>query len=110
MSELIFSRAALVTLCYFGLATVVARLMTVSASRSIFFALLNIAAVWLIFFSGTQSGAGSMLLYILFLSVFWILLRIAQTLSRHLFLLGFVPPIGWQTGSAHAAPTASHNE
>ena len=36
-----------------------------------------------------------MLLYILFLSVFWVLLRIAQTRSRHLFLLGFVPPIAW---------------
>ena len=95
MSELIFSRAALVTLCYFGLATLVARLMRVGAGRSILFALLNIVAVWLIFFTGTQSGARSMLLYILFLSVFWMLLRIAQTRSRHLFLLGFVPPIAW---------------
>ena len=95
MSELIFSRAALVTLCYFGLATLVGRLMQVGAGRSILFALLNIVAVWLIFFTGTQSGAWSMLLYILFLSVFWILLRIAQTRSRHLFLLGFVPPIAW---------------
>lgn len=60
MSELIFSRAAIVTLCYFGLATLVARLMQVGAGRSIFFALLNIVAVWLIFFTGTQSGAWSM--------------------------------------------------
>ena len=95
MSDLLFSRTALVALCYFGLAISVARLMQVGASRSIVFALLNIAAVWLIFFTGTQSGAWSMLLYILFLSVFWILLRIAQTRSRHLFLLGFVPPIAW---------------
>ena len=95
MSDLIFSRAALVALCYSGLAISVARLMQVGANRSIVFALLNITAVWLIFFTGTQSGAWSMLLYILFLSVFWILLRIAQTRSRHLFLLGFVPPIVW---------------
>jgi D-alanyl-lipoteichoic acid acyltransferase DltB (MBOAT superfamily) len=36
-----------------------------------------------------------MALYVLFLSVFWVLLHIAQTRSRHLFLLGFVPPIAW---------------
>ena len=95
MSDLIFSTASLVALCYFGIATAVARFMPVSAIRSAVFAIINIAAVWLIFFTGTQSGAFSMLLYILFLSVFWILLRIAQTRSRHLFLLGFVPPIAW---------------
>jgi hypothetical protein len=39
--------------------------------------------------------SGNQQLYILFLSVFWILLRIAQTRSRDLFLLGFVPPIAW---------------
>ena len=83
---------------YFILAlpTAVARLMPVGAilaapsSR-----LINVAAVWLIFFTGTQSGAFSMSRYILFLSVFWVLLRFAQTRSRHLFLLGFVPPIAW---------------
>ena len=95
MSDLLLSTTALVALCYFGIATAVARLMPVSAIRSAVFAVINIAAVWLIFFTGTQSGAISMLLYILFLSVFWILLRIAQTRSRHLFLLGFVPPIAW---------------
>jgi D-alanyl-lipoteichoic acid acyltransferase DltB (MBOAT superfamily) len=95
MSDLIFSTAALVALCYFGLATATARLMPVGTSRSVVFALINIAAVWLIFFLGTQSGTLSILLYILFLSVFWMLLRIAQTRSRHLFLLGFVPPIAW---------------
>jgi D-alanyl-lipoteichoic acid acyltransferase DltB (MBOAT superfamily) len=95
MSGLIFSTSALVALCYLALATIVARLMSVGATRSIIFAIINIAAVWLIFFAGTQSGGLDMLLYMLFLSVFWILLRIAQTRSRHLFLLGFVPPIAW---------------
>jgi len=95
MSDIVFSRTALVALCYFGLATAVARLMQVGARRSVLFALINITAVWLIFFTWTQSGARSMLLYVLFLSVFWVLLRVAQTRSRHLFLLGFVPPIAW---------------
>jgi D-alanyl-lipoteichoic acid acyltransferase DltB (MBOAT superfamily) len=95
MSDLIFSTAALVALCYFVLAIAAARLMPVGASRSVVFALINITAVWLIFFTGTQSGALSMALYVVFLSVFWILLRMAQTRSRHLFLLGFVPPIAW---------------
>ena len=90
VSDIFFSRTALVALCYFGLATAVARLMQVGARRSILFALLNITAVWLIFFTGTQSGARSILLYVIFLSVFWVLLRVAQTKSRHLFLLGFV--------------------
>ena len=95
MSDLIFSTTALVGLCYFGIATAVARLMPVGATRSVIFAFINIAAVWLIFFTGTQSGARSMLLYVIFLSVFWVLLRVAQKRSRHLFLLGFVPPIAW---------------
>jgi D-alanyl-lipoteichoic acid acyltransferase DltB (MBOAT superfamily) len=95
MSDLIFSTTSLVALCYFGIATGVARLMPVGVTRSAVFAVINVAAVWLIFFTGTQSGAFSMVLYILFLSVFWVLLRIAQTRSRHLFLLGFVPPIAW---------------
>jgi D-alanyl-lipoteichoic acid acyltransferase DltB (MBOAT superfamily) len=95
MSALLFSTTALVALFYFGIATAVARLMPVGATRSAVFAIINVAAVWLIFLTGTQSGAFSMLLYILFLSVFWVLLRIAQTRSRHLFLLGFVPPIAW---------------
>lgn len=95
MSDLIFSTTALVALCYFGIAIAVARLMPVGATRSAVFAFINIAAVWLIFFTGTQSGARSMVLYIIFLSIFWGLLRVAQTRSRHLFLLGFVPPIAW---------------
>ena len=95
MSDLIFSTTALVALCYFAIAIAVARLMPVGATRSVVFAFINIAAVWLIFFTGTKSGAWSMVLYILFLSVFWVLLRVAQTRSRHLFLLGFVPPIAW---------------
>ncbi|MFZ3328968.1 MAG: hypothetical protein WA231_25215, partial [Methylocella sp.] len=94
MSDLFFSTTALVALCYFGIATAVARLMPIGAARSVVFALINIAAVWMIFFTG-QSGAISMVLYILFLSVFWVLLGVAQTRSRHLFLLGFVPPIAW---------------
>ena len=95
MSDLIFSTTALIALCYFGIATAVARLMPVVATRSAVFALINTVAVWLIFFTGTQSGAWSMLLYIIFLSIFWILLQVAQKTSRHLFLLGFVPPIAW---------------
>ncbi|MGB8324048.1 MAG: MBOAT family O-acyltransferase, partial [Candidatus Acidiferrum sp.] len=94
MSDLFFSTTALVALFYFGIATAVARLMPIGAPRSVVFALINIVTVWMIFFTG-QSGAISMVLYILFLSVFWVLLRVAQTRSRHLFLLGFVPPIAW---------------
>lgn len=95
MSDLILSTATLVALGYFVLAMGVSRLMPVGTTRSIVFALINIIAVWLIFFPRTQSGAQSIALYVLFLSVFWILLHIAQTRSRHLFLLGFVPPIAW---------------
>src|ERR1700761_2434218 len=95
MSDLIFSTTALIALCYFGIATAVARLMPVGVTRSGVFALINIIAVWLIFFTGTQSGAWSISLYVIFLSIFWALLQIAQKTSRHLFLLGFVPPIAW---------------
>lgn len=93
MSDLLFSEAALVALCYFVLALLVSRLMQIGVTRSVVFALVNVAAVWLIFFGRTQSGAASVLLYASIVVIFWILLRISQTTSRHLFLLGFVPPI-----------------
>jgi D-alanyl-lipoteichoic acid acyltransferase DltB (MBOAT superfamily) len=93
MADLLFSEAALVALCYFVVATSVSRLMEVGATRSIVFAILNIAAVWLIFFGRTQSGVWAMSAYTLILLIFWIMLRISQKTSRYVFLLGFVPPI-----------------
>src|SRR3981189_2717400 len=91
MADLLFSEAALVALCYFVAATSVSRLMEVGATRSIVFAILNIAAVWLIFFGRTQSGVWAMSMYTLILLIFWIMLRISQKTSRYVFLLGFVP-------------------
>ncbi|HUN96548.1 MAG TPA: hypothetical protein VMU69_09950, partial [Bradyrhizobium sp.] len=78
MSDLFFSTTALIVLCYFGIAVAVARLTPIGPTRSAVFALINIVAVWLIFFMGTQSGAWSMLLYVFLLLIFWILLRVAQ--------------------------------
>jgi D-alanyl-lipoteichoic acid acyltransferase DltB (MBOAT superfamily) len=95
MSGLFFSITALVALAYFCAATAVARLLPVGIVRSAAFAVINIAAVWAIFFMGTTSGTTSIFLYVVFLSIFWILLQIARKTSRHLFLLGFVPPIAW---------------
>lgn len=94
MSGLLFSESAIVALSYFVLTTLVARLMEIGALRSSAFALLNIAAVWLIFFGRTQSGAWSMSLYIFILLTFWILLRKFGAASGFLFwLFGFLPPI-----------------
>jgi membrane protein involved in D-alanine export len=93
MSALLFSETAIVALIYFILAIAVARLMKVGAARSIAFALINIAAVWVIFFGRTESGALTMLLYLAFMLVFWILLHRFGSVSGHLFLLAFLPPV-----------------
>ena len=93
MSALLFSETTLVALIYFILSIAVARLMETGAPRSIAFAVINIAAVWLIFFGRTQSGAWSMSLYIFILLTFWILLRKFGGRSGYLFLFGFLPPI-----------------
>jgi D-alanyl-lipoteichoic acid acyltransferase DltB (MBOAT superfamily) len=93
MSALLFSESAIVALAYFALATAVARLMEVGVTRSVVFALLNIAAVWLVFFGRTQSGVLAMSLYVFVLFTFWLLIRKFNTTSTYIFWFGFLPPI-----------------
>ena len=93
MSDLIFSRTALFAVCYFALALAVSRLLVIGATRSIVFALLNVAAVWLIFFGTASSGVWPMSIYIGVIVLFWILLYFFRKPPGYLFVFGFLPPI-----------------
>jgi D-alanyl-lipoteichoic acid acyltransferase DltB (MBOAT superfamily) len=93
MSELLFSKATLFAVIYLITAIAIARSMEVGQKRSIAFACLNIAAVWLIFFGATPSGSGFMLLYIVIFAVFWVLICRFGTAHGGLFLIAFLPPL-----------------
>jgi D-alanyl-lipoteichoic acid acyltransferase DltB (MBOAT superfamily) len=92
MNDFIFSQSALFALGYFVLAMLACRVLAVGPMRSVVFALLNIAAVWLIFFGPTRTGVWTMSLYVVIIVVFWVLLyRFKPT--GYLFAFGFLPPI-----------------
>jgi D-alanyl-lipoteichoic acid acyltransferase DltB (MBOAT superfamily) len=93
VSDLIFSQAAAIAFIYFVLAVFTARLIPVGMIRSSLFALINVAAVWLIFFGLTASGSKMMALYLAIIVAFWLLLFIFKRTPGYLFLVGFAPPI-----------------
>lgn len=93
MYDLIFSRGIVIALCYFAAANFISHVLKVGATRSTVFALVNIAAVWLMFFGTSRSGASAMLLYILIIALFWSLLYISTSKTGYLFLFSFMPPI-----------------
>ena len=87
MSGLISSQSAIIAFCYFAVAASIGRLLSVGRVRSLAFAVVNVAAVWLIFFGTTNSGTTTMALYLTIIVGFWILLYLFKKTPGYWFLV-----------------------
>ncbi len=67
--------------------------MHVGTVRSVLFAIVNVAAVWLVFFGPTIAGAEMMALYFIIIVGFWTLLYVFKRTPGYWFAFGFIPPI-----------------